>query len=76
MLDSKYSFSACPAGYFGQNCSVPCLPDTYGQQCKLECKCTGGKLCDPKAGCKCKAGYSGEKCDKGKTIIIVLRSFP
>ncbi|CAG2185593.1 Multiple epidermal growth factor-like domains protein 11,Multiple epidermal growth factor-like domains protein 6 [Mytilus edulis] len=55
---------ACPAGYFGQNCSVPCLPGTYGQQCKLECKCTGGKLCDPKAGCKCKAGYSGEKCDK------------
>lgn len=58
--------SACPAGHFGQNCSVPCLDGKYGQQCKLTCNCTRD-LCDSKTGCKCKAGYTGALCDKGKT---------
>lgn len=31
---------ACPAGYFGANCSSPCPPQLYGPDCTKTCTCS------------------------------------
>eukprot|EP00105_Crassostrea_gigas_P004338 XP_011417519.1 PREDICTED: N-acetylglucosamine-1-phosphodiester alpha-N-acetylglucosaminidase-like [Crassostrea gigas] len=39
---------ACPAGYFGANCSTPCPPHMYGSGCTQKCTCSH---CHPVFGC-------------------------
>ncbi|XP_052074010.1 protein draper-like [Mytilus californianus] len=53
---------ACPRGKFGQDCSLSCLRNYYGVQCKQMCSCTGNTKCDPINGCVCYEGYTGKHC--------------
>ncbi|CAC5370286.1 unnamed protein product [Mytilus coruscus] len=53
---------ACPPGKFGQDCSLTCLNNYYGVQCKQMCNCTGNKKCDPIHGCVCYEGFTGKFC--------------
>lgn len=46
-----FCFIACPAGYFGSNCGVPCLYPAFGQFCTEECNC-GQSECNHVHGCK------------------------
>nr|XP_034306796.1 tyrosine-protein kinase receptor Tie-2-like isoform X1 [Crassostrea gigas] len=39
---------ACPAGYFGKNCSNPCPLQLYGPDCTQICYCS---YCHPVYGC-------------------------
>lgn len=39
---------ACPAGYFGENCSKPCPLERYGPGCIEKCTCP---YCHPVYGC-------------------------
>ena len=57
---------ACSPGFFGQNCSVACLGNSYGPQCKLTCNCNNSQTCDSKVGCVCAAGFTGDRCQTGK----------
>jgi hypothetical protein len=40
----------CFGGY-GENCSTPCGPNTYGYRCREMCHCTGNQVCDRYMGC-------------------------
>lgn len=44
-------FVACPVGYFGSYCGVPCVYPTFGQFCIYECNCSQSE-CDHIYGCK------------------------
>ena len=44
-------FSACPGGYFGNNCSVQCPYPSSGVFCRDICYCSESD-CDPVLGCK------------------------
>ncbi|CAC5396930.1 MEGF10_11 [Mytilus coruscus] len=61
---AKCVSAACPPGKFGQDCSVPCLDNYYGVQCKKMCNCTGNTKCDPIHGCVCYDGFTGKHCLK------------
>ena len=46
--------SACPEGWFGELCFLPC-------------QCKNNATCDPlTGGCTCRPGHVGENCDEGK----------
>ncbi|CAC5396935.1 MEGF10_11 [Mytilus coruscus] len=53
---------ACPAGKYGRDCSLPCMPNYHGVQCKKLCNCADYKKCDPVYGCVCDTGYTGSEC--------------
>lgn len=38
----------CPAGYFGKNCSILCIPPDYGCSCTQQCSCP---VCHHIVGC-------------------------
>ena len=59
-------FSECHAGFYGQNCTEPCIPGDYGIQCKLKCNCSTDQSCDSRYGCVCRPGFTGTNCDTGK----------
>lgn len=42
---------ACPVGYFGSNCGVPCSYPSFGQFCLLLCNCSKSE-CDHRSGCE------------------------
>lgn len=46
-----HDFVGCPTGYFGQNCSKPCVYPSFGERCQGECKCTE-EMCNIITGCK------------------------
>ncbi|XP_052073176.1 platelet endothelial aggregation receptor 1-like [Mytilus californianus] len=58
---------ACPAGKYGKDCSLSCMPNYYGVQCKTQCNCTDNKKCDPIHGCVCKTGFTGSECSNACT---------
>lgn len=42
-------------------CASPCQNGKYGLQCKENCECYNGALCDHITGkCTCTPGYQGE----------------
>ncbi|CAC5396936.1 MEGF10_11 [Mytilus coruscus] len=53
---------ACPAGKYGKDCSLPCMPNYHGVQCKKLCNCVDYKKCDPVHACVCNTGYTGSEC--------------
>ncbi|XP_078341640.1 uncharacterized protein LOC111108070 isoform X2 [Crassostrea virginica] len=57
--------TACPAGYYGVNCSFPCPPTTYGSNCAEQCSCSNTS-CHHVYGCNvtedCPVGYYGDNC--------------
>lgn len=59
-------FSECRAGFYGQNCTEPCISGDYGRQCKHKCNCSTDQSCDRIYGCVCRAGFTGTNCDTGK----------
>lgn len=46
-----HDFVGCPTGYFGQNCSKPCVYPSFGERCQGECNCTD-EMCNIITGCK------------------------
>lgn len=53
------SFTACPSG-------------SYGFACEGTCLCQNDGKCAPRDGrCKCKPGFRGQYCDKGKLKIMI-----
>lgn len=46
-----HEFVGCPTGYFGQNCSKPCVYPSFGERCQGECNCTD-EMCNIITGCK------------------------
>ncbi|VDH91317.1 N-acetylglucosamine-1-phosphodiester alpha-N-acetylglucosaminidase [Mytilus galloprovincialis] len=53
---------SCPAGQFGKQCLLSCVPNYYGVQCKKQCNCTDNTKCDPAHGCVCATGFTGSNC--------------
>ncbi|XP_061196049.1 cell death abnormality protein 1-like [Saccostrea echinata] len=50
MIEKLFMFSiACPPGYFGSYCELPCRYPNYGKGCQMECKCDK-RLCDHTTG--------------------------
>ena len=42
-----------------------CPPETYGENCAKSCACgVGASDCDVIAGCVCRSGWIGERCDQ------------
>lgn len=61
-----HDFVGCPTGYFGQNCSKPCVYPSFGERCQGECNCTD-EMCNIITGCKvldCHDGFYGSLCTK------------
>ncbi|KAI8767258.1 mucin protein, partial [Biomphalaria glabrata] len=49
----------------GRTCTAECSSGTWGGDCSLYCSCgTGADHCDPKTGCVCKNGFTGNYCDQ------------
>ena len=48
-------FIACPAGYYGDNCSLPCPPRTYEGNCAEQCSCSSTS-CHHVYGCNVTEG--------------------
>lgn len=46
-----FCFIACPVGYFGSKCGVPCQYPTFGQFCTDKCNCSQSE-CNHIQGCK------------------------
>ena len=60
----------CRPGFLGSRCQDGCPPGSYGEDCKQQCGCAEGVLCDQVTGeCihNCPAGYMGRKCNKRKS---------
>lgn len=56
LLGFFLSFSVCPVGKYGVNCS-------------LSCKCPRSAICDPyTAECFCKPGHQGTTCREGEYV--------
>ncbi|KAK6041264.1 laminin EGF-like protein, partial [Cooperia oncophora] len=56
---------ACPAGWQGDRCNVPCEDGFYGPDCINKCKCRGtsSASCHRVTGaCQCHPGFTGEFC--------------
>lgn len=68
---SQSYYSACPAGKFGKQCLLSCMPTYYGVQCKKLCNCTYSMTCDPARGCVCATGFTGSNCSNGMCIIYI-----
>ena len=55
----------------GLNCSDPCPPNTWGQNCVEQCQCPSRAVCDQVTGsCDCVPGYTGKSCSERKTIVL------
>ena len=54
-------FIECPAGYYKENCSLPCPPPTYGHNCAEECSCSRAS-CHHVYGCNETAGWENTFC--------------
>ncbi|CAG5863499.1 unnamed protein product [Menidia menidia] len=46
------------------NCRKACDEDMYGPDCKLNCKCQNGGVCNRFRGCQCQTGWRGRNCEK------------
>ena len=56
LLTNDITCSACQVGYFGEGCTQQCV-------------CSNNADCDHISGeCRCKSGWRGHFCDKGKII--------
>uniref|UniRef100_A0A8D9EN95 Tyrosine-protein kinase receptor Tie-1 n=1 Tax=Cacopsylla melanoneura TaxID=428564 RepID=A0A8D9EN95_9HEMI len=58
---------ACPPGFAGNQCELPCGRNRFGQKCSSVCskssnECKGMILCTPDYGCTCAPGYHGNQC--------------
>ncbi|XP_055860776.1 mucin-4-like isoform X7 [Biomphalaria glabrata] len=69
-INTPGSFNcSCPAGQIldndGRSC-VACGSGKWGINCANDCACSsfGSSSCDAKIGCICKAGLTGQYCDK------------
>lgn len=50
-------------GWQPGNCSVPCLPGTWGFGCNASCQCAHEAACSPQTGaCTCTPGWQGDHC--------------
>ena len=48
---------------------IDCPEGFYGEGCTEECECQNGASCDQFTGqCNCTAGWTGETCNKSKTV--------
>lgn len=52
----KSSFSACPFGFYGSNCTLRCRYPNFGEQCQEVCTCVK-ILCSPIHGCDSNGDY-------------------
>ncbi|XP_056012986.1 multiple epidermal growth factor-like domains protein 11 isoform X3 [Ostrea edulis] len=57
----------CPAGSYGDNCSITCSPPFYGKDCRHRCTCSPDEECNPYKGCvridtACPTGSYGDNC--------------
>ncbi|KAL1449807.1 hypothetical protein WDU94_002281 [Cyamophila willieti] len=58
---------ACPPGFTGNQCELPCGRNRFGLTCSSICsksinQCKGMILCTPEYGCTCAPGYYGDQC--------------
>ncbi|KAL1450006.1 hypothetical protein WDU94_002469 [Cyamophila willieti] len=63
----KNAACACPPGFGGNQCELPCGKNRFGQTCSSVCsktsnECKGIILCTPDYGCTCAPGYYGDQC--------------
>ncbi|CAF1448053.1 unnamed protein product [Didymodactylos carnosus] len=61
----------CEMGFTGKLCDQECRPYTFGFYCAQTCNCSAetSNGCDPQTGrCRCKAGYSGDNCERGSSL--------
>uniref|UniRef100_A0A3Q4MCK2 Platelet endothelial aggregation receptor 1 n=1 Tax=Neolamprologus brichardi TaxID=32507 RepID=A0A3Q4MCK2_NEOBR len=55
----------CEGGWRGDDCSSDCDDKHWGANCKQQCKCENGALCDPvKGSCRCPPGFNGRYCEE------------
>ncbi|KAI5699120.1 hypothetical protein M8J75_016523 [Diaphorina citri] len=54
----------CRPGFKGHRCETQCSnPNTYGEDCSLDCGCNNGGTCNQlDGGCNCGRGYQGKLC--------------
>lgn len=59
----------CEAGWQKDDCSEKCLEGFYGVNCSLPCVCDHGATCMPNNGtCICGPGYIGKYCQSGRVF--------
>ncbi|KAL1449856.1 hypothetical protein WDU94_002328 [Cyamophila willieti] len=63
----KNAACACPPGFAGNQCELPCGRNRFGKTCTSKCskisnQCKGIILCTPDYGCTCAPGYYGDQC--------------
>lgn len=57
-------------GWQRGNCSVPCLPGTWGFGCNASCQCAHEAACSPQTGaCTCTPGWHGVHCQLPCPVI-------
>lgn len=57
-------------------CVSECSPGFYGVDCDNRCDCEHSLQCDRVTGqCQCKVGFTGDRCDQGKTHYLLLSPF-
>lgn len=55
----------CDPGWHGLDCTIPCGPGHYGENCSQICRCKNNGTCDIVTGqCKCVPGFGGAMCEK------------
>lgn len=67
-------YAECDLGFTGSNCSSPCPPGYFGQQCRRLCDCSPGEYCDAAKGCLCNS--TGVNCADLGTICKTLKVVP
>ncbi|KAM9762108.1 tyrosine-protein kinase receptor Tie-1 isoform 3-T3 [Menidia menidia] len=70
-LPDPYGCS-CASGWFGSHCEKACDEDMYGPDCKLNCKCQNGGVCNRFRGCQCQTGWRGRNCEKSDRAPQIL----
>lgn len=67
---------ACTFNFYGENCSILCIPGNNTEDGFYTCNNDGGRICNDHfngSGCKeCADGYAGELCEQGRFVSCVF----